>query len=58
MQLRDMTREDLDNLPTPPPFSALPSAAGLSAPLAGVGLWTAASAVWLGASRRRLRDQG
>jgi ABC-2 type transport system permease protein len=58
MQLRDMTREDLDNLPTPPPFSALPSAAGLAAPLAGVGLWTAAAAVWLGASRRRLRDQG
>jgi hypothetical protein len=40
LQLRDMTRADMDAIPAPAPFSGMPAAAALSWPCAGLSIWT------------------
>lgn len=55
LQLQDLTRADMNDVPTPPPFSAMPCVTGLAWPLAGIVIWTVAACALLVRSRTHLR---
>lgn len=55
LRLQDMTRADMDAVPTPPPFSALPALSGVVWPAFGMGIWILLASVLLVRSRAQLR---